>query len=124
MFLLPKYFSPQKHAIMKNCLASIKKMLELLQCLTGHVHLNKQLYRLKKVESPMCKCNEEEESDDHFLLECPLYAKKRWQTMGLAFVPPSMAPSIKLEKIAKFIRNTGRLEKLETAHGNTKWLPP
>ena len=75
------------------------KLSKLIQCLTGHVHLNKQLYRLKKWESPKCKCEEEDESADHFLLQCPLYARQRWQTMGMAFVPPSMAPSIKLDKI-------------------------
>ena len=86
------------------------KLSKLIQCLTGHVHLNKQLYRLKKWESPKCKCEEEDESADHFLLQCPLYARQRWQTMGMAFVPPSMAPSIKLDKISKFIQHTGRLK--------------
>lgn len=49
---------------------------------TGHVGLNKHLYRINKADSPRCRCGASEESVEHFLLVCPLYNRARHLTFG------------------------------------------
>lgn len=44
---------------------------------TGHIGLNKHLFRIKKVTSPGCRCGALEESVEHFLVVCPLYNRAR-----------------------------------------------
>ena len=43
----------------------------------NHFNLNESLSHLKIVESPMCKCDEYEESIDHVIWSCSLYNEKR-----------------------------------------------
>ena len=39
--------------------------------------LNKHLHRQKIVDSPMCACGNDEEDEDHYLFNCPLYNEQR-----------------------------------------------
>jgi len=50
-----------------------------VQLRTGHVPLNKHLYRFKCSDTPLClQCNDERpESVHHFLFECPRYNRER-----------------------------------------------
>ncbi|KAF9797172.1 hypothetical protein SFRURICE_000432 [Spodoptera frugiperda] len=47
------------------------------QILTGHDCFRKRLHKMKLCGSPVCPCGEEEESRDHALWECSLYAEER-----------------------------------------------
>lgn len=47
------------------------------QILTGHGCFRKRLHKMKLCGSPVCPCGEEEESRDHALWECSLYAEER-----------------------------------------------
>ncbi|KAG2113217.1 uncharacterized protein F5147DRAFT_771067 [Suillus discolor] len=50
----------------------------LVQLHTGHAPLNKHLFKIARVPSPMCPaCEESEESVHHFLLSCPAYTRQR-----------------------------------------------
>ncbi|KAI6118268.1 hypothetical protein F5141DRAFT_1000048, partial [Pisolithus sp. B1] len=44
---------------------------------TGHIGLNKHLFRIKKVDSPACRCGFPQESVGHYLTVCPLYNRAR-----------------------------------------------
>jgi hypothetical protein len=56
----------------------------LFQLRTGHIPLNAYLHRFKRTESAKCPaCGYHNETPQHFLLDCPAYAHKRWMlTVG------------------------------------------
>jgi hypothetical protein len=45
--------------------------------LTGHGNIKTYLYRYKIIESPMCACEEGEQSVDHIIYECKLHENER-----------------------------------------------
>ena len=47
------------------------------QVLTGHSYLNYFLSKIKFVDSPLCKCETEPLTIEHFLFTCPLYSSSR-----------------------------------------------
>jgi len=50
----------------------------LVQLRTGHVPLQAYLHRFKKAESPTCPgCGGEDETVEHYLRRCPMYAAQR-----------------------------------------------
>ncbi|KAG2117577.1 hypothetical protein DEU56DRAFT_717063, partial [Suillus clintonianus] len=50
----------------------------LFQLRTGHAPLNKHLFRIAKVPSPICQqCHRKEETVHHFLIACPAYTQQR-----------------------------------------------
>lgn len=44
---------------------------------TGHIGLNKHLFRIKKIDSPACRCGHPQESVLHYLTVCPIYNRAR-----------------------------------------------
>lgn len=44
---------------------------------TGHLGLNKHLHRIRKVDSPSCKCGAPQETVVHYLTVCPCYNRAR-----------------------------------------------
>jgi Reverse transcriptase (RNA-dependent DNA polymerase)/Endonuclease-reverse transcriptase len=51
---------------------------QLIQLRTGHCGLNNYLARFNKIDSPKCtKCGYEQETVEHFLLECPAHWEAR-----------------------------------------------
>ncbi len=60
--------------------------------------------------SPLCQCREEDESADHFLLRCPIYASQRLILLGDTSVEEQYAKNLRISDILKFILNTGRLK--------------
>ena len=45
--------------------------------LSGHVNLNKFLWNIKKVKSPLCECEQEDETPDHVVSSCQEFKDKR-----------------------------------------------
>jgi len=44
-----------------------------------HIPLNSYLHRFKRIDKPRCPaCGEREETVEHYLLSCPVYAHERW----------------------------------------------
>ena len=81
----------------------------LVKCITGHVELNKQEFRLKHIDSPLYLCGEEE-SADHFLLRCERFALARTLNLGSATITEQEAKYLTMQSISSFIRDTKRLK--------------
>ena len=78
--------------------------------LTGHAQLNKHLYRMKQIDTPICAlCNTEEEDLLHFLFDCPELAEIRTKTLGQIPRGLSTIRHLGVEKILDYIDQTGRL---------------
>ena len=58
-------------------LSKLKPSSIMIQLLTGHCLLNDFLAKIKKIPSPKCICNLDNESVVHFLFNCPLYSTHR-----------------------------------------------
>ena len=83
----------------------------IVQMLTGHATLQRHLFLMKMEEDPTCQnCLEEEETVEHFLTECPAFARERYHTLGNMFLKKEDLPSLKIKKILNFIDETRRLE--------------
>ena len=46
---------------------------QIVQCLTGHGKLNSYLFKFKLIEPPLCSCEVQIETVDHFLLQCKTF---------------------------------------------------
>lgn len=87
----------------------------LMQLRTGHVPLNKHLFRIGKVDSPFCAhCTDTPEDVQHFLFECPKYTKPR-RTLAKIFGRRAnltrflLADSTAVPHTLRYIHATGRL---------------
>ncbi|KAI0037359.1 hypothetical protein FA95DRAFT_1466860, partial [Auriscalpium vulgare] len=88
----------------------------LFQLRTGHVPLNKYLYRIGKVDSPRCpSCRHASEDVRHFLLECRAHRHERWilqhqwrrQSQDLRFLLSSPKALI---AVLRYVQATGRFK--------------
>jgi hypothetical protein len=59
------------------------------------------------------KCEEEEETSEHFLLKCPFYAQERLQKLGNTFLDAEDIRRTKIANIRNFILGTKRLTTTE-----------
>jgi hypothetical protein len=92
---------------------------QITQLLTGHCQLNRHLFKIKKIQSPVCDCGTEEESIEHFLFTCCLFTAQR-KTFKEAclekirdYPPPltTVATSSAIWKaLLNFIKETRRLD--------------
>ena len=48
---------------------------ELSQLLTGQKNLRAYQHRISAVDSPLCECQADDETAEHFLFHCPFYSK-------------------------------------------------
>ena len=88
-----------------------KKIRHITQLISGHIELNKHLSQMGKIESPLCKCEEEIETVEHYLIRCPLFARKRFLILGKPELSKNDLPQITLTDLLKFHMDTKRLEK-------------
>ena len=54
-----------------------KQVILLFQLHTRHYHLNQYLHRFNIIETLECKCDEEKETIEYYLLNYELYNEKR-----------------------------------------------
>jgi hypothetical protein len=85
----------------------------IFQLRTGHIPLNKYLYRIQKAESPTCPaCEAPEESVHHYIKECPKYRYERRKLEAKADGEDTMAFALStkegIKAIGEYIRGTGR----------------
>lgn len=99
----------------------------LVQLRTGHVPLNKHLYRIGCADSPTCPaCEGGQESVLHFLVTCPAYEPFR-RHLRIALKHHASSVNILLNNpeswrpLFRFINKTGRLHE---TFGNTELPPP
>ena len=103
-----KIFMPKvKHKWSKQILKKSKTQIRVLtQIVTGHANLKRHKYLMKLEESPMCDCQESEETSIHVLTECPLHARNRWHYLGRATLKEEDMKNKSLSQILKFARAT------------------
>ena len=103
-----KYISSKK--------ISRKTASRIFQLRVGHIPLNQYLHQFKRVNSPHCPaCGHPEETTEHFLLQCPIYAHERWLLLNQA---SGSTPKLKklltsqklLTLLANYIEATGRFD--------------
>jgi ribonuclease HI len=99
----------------KEILKLNKKDIRLIiQILTGHNTLRRHKFLMGLEPSAICEgCEEEEETSEHFLLRCPLFALERYQILGNDFLAAEDIQEMKISKIKCFISSTARLEQQE-----------
>ena len=85
---------------------------------TGHGNIKTFLYKYKIIESPVCSCDESEQSVDHILYECKLLEHER-DRLKAAVIWSEKWPvskdklSIKCYKIFKEFANSILLDKVQ-----------
>ena len=58
-------------------------LCQVIQILTGHGNLARHRHKMGKVQSPLCpKCQEAEETPQHFIGDCPAYLNTRVSHFG------------------------------------------
>ena len=88
----------------------------IFQLRVGHAPVNQYLHRFKKVDSPRCPaCRHLKETVEHFILQCPKYAHKRWSLLRNAGSRhPKLTRILSSSKLvlplANYIEATGRFE--------------
>ena len=93
----------------------------------GHVRLQKHLYRFNLVENELCQCGEDEESVEHYLLQCNKYCDNRIE-MLCALIYLDVEPTLQnllgggnfvletqnkiTQLVSKYLEDTGKLRTL------------
>ena len=90
---------------------SRKNVKRITQMLTGHCTLQRHLFLMKMEDDPTCEnCLEDEETTEHFLTECPAFARERYNTLGKMFLRQTDLKHLKIKQILNFIKETKRLD--------------
>ena len=89
---------------------SRRKMMYATQILTGHASLNYHLHNMKISESEKCpKCDEDRETVEHFVKDCPFYFRQRWEVFREYKLKQDLH-KYSFMKIMKFVTKTKRLK--------------
>jgi ribonuclease HI len=90
----------------------------LTQLRTGHIGLNHHLFRIRKVELPVCPhCRGlTVETVRHVLLDCPFYARKRHILQlklrrNASSIPFLLSSPVAVKHLLTFIHSTGRFKE-------------
>ena len=78
----------------------------MVQLVTGHANLKRHRFLMNLEESPMCECDEEEETSIHLLARCPLQARNRWHYLGRAIIEEKNLMNKSISAILRFARAT------------------
>ena len=96
-----------KHKWSKFILNKTKPQIKVMvQLVTGHANLKRHRFIMNLEESPMCECDEEEETSIHLLARCPLQARNRWHYLGRATIEEKDLMNKHISAILKFARAT------------------
>lgn len=86
----------------------------LIQLRTEHVPLNEHLCRIKQADTPTCPhCHDRSETMQHFLIECPRYARARQKLQEKVGrksrnIPYLLSHPRAIPELIKFVRDTRR----------------
>jgi ribonuclease HI len=89
-------------------------LCQVIQILTGHGNLARHRHKMGKVQSPLCpKCQEAEETPQHFIGDCPAYLNTRVSHFGYHKIELcDLVKQDRIFKLASFVQKTKRLEKI------------
>jgi hypothetical protein len=74
--------------------------------LTGHCHLNGQIFKLGLTDDSICeKCTEEDASPTHILCDCAAVAYLRFRQLVQFSMEPSVYYDALIYKVTYFIRD-------------------
>ena len=92
---------------------SRNRLRQVLQILTGHGNLAKHRHKMGKVQSPLCpKCQEAEDTPQHYVGECPAYLQTRISHFGYHKIElTDLVKNNRIFKLASFVQKTKRLEE-------------
>ncbi|ETO33158.1 ribonuclease HI [Reticulomyxa filosa] len=104
---IPKTFLPdlkEAQAFERTVLhrLSVSERRVICRMITGKVGLNKYLYKIQKIETPFCEwCENEPETIEHFLKNCPNYTqlRERWWTNVQRLIPDHAVSSLSLKDL-------------------------
>ena len=83
----------------------------ITQIYTGHSRLQYHLHNMGITQDPTCEqCLEDEETVEHYLCECPAFARPRYYTFGSMAIKKEDLVNLSLRKILKFIKDSKRFE--------------
>ena len=82
---------------------------KITQILTGHANLNRHLHIMGLVDTPLCpKCEEEEETVQHYISTCPFYSRIRHSIFGQHTISETELQNIKHRQILAYIVESKR----------------
>jgi hypothetical protein len=93
----------------------------LIQLRTGHVALNRYMYKIGKVDSPTCpQCRTAQESVHHYLFRCPAFSEQRKKMekklkRGARSIKTLLGGHKATKHLFRYIHDTRRFEK---THGD------
>ena len=90
-----------------------KKMNLITQLYTGHNTLKRHLNVMSIEDDGRCnQCEEDdtEETVEHYLTDCPAFARNRHHTLGNIVLNSNELPNLSLDKILKFVSQTCRFD--------------
>ena len=94
-----------------------RKMNIITQILTGHTTLKRHLNVMTIEDESLCQqCMEDntEETMEHFILQCPAFARNRQNILGKIYMEPEEFSEIKISKLLKFVKQTKRFDQERT----------
>jgi hypothetical protein len=81
----------------------------MTQVITGHNTLQRHLWVMREVDSPICKnCGTEEETSAHYLGRCPRYSLLRNEILGSFDIAPEDFNQYPLSGLTTFVVRSGR----------------
>ena len=104
--------------ILKTLEANINNRIRYrtaVNIITGHIGLNKHLYRINRADTPNCpNCSDIEETVEHFIGHCPTYLNIRGDILGTYYDSiNNIMDNNSIDLIIKFALKTKRLMKNE-----------
>ncbi|KAF5324202.1 hypothetical protein D9619_011154 [Psilocybe cf. subviscida] len=86
-----------------------------MQIITGHIPLAAHLFKIRKVESPLCPaCHEHNETVDHFIMHCPVHNTPRTELLqGLTQAQHNITHLLSTKelraRLLNYVAATGRI---------------
>lgn len=81
----------------------------MIEIITGHCDLNKHLFTIRRSDSPMCDCGNDEETGVHLVAVCPRYRALRYARFGKLVLLESDLKTLSIPDLVYFIKRTGRI---------------
>ena len=103
-----------------DCLKELKRQhaRSLTYTVTGHNTLNRHLWKMGVVESPVCSlCGQEDETTYHYLGACDRYCALRYQIFGGHQLTVEDLSKLFFARLTEFIVKTGRFTNDQGLNG-------